>query len=710
MKPSLTAPLVCLLAVAATAAPTEALAQESLDATLDRALELPPPKPRYAESLKFGVRGVTFQCLALAPSDPKTFYVGSYDGFAFASHDGGLSWEEGRLITGRARFFGAIRPSPAPSGAPFGVGHVVDGIGSSTGAKHGYPSYDMGSLFSFPYGTTGASYLDLDPSGPAFWPMPALSGIPSGGRIKVRDAAGGGGGGGDMARLGVGITRAAPWMQALLHKKKARLIGLNLKLLLRMRGVEPTWINQIAVDPYDADRALAATGMGLYSSTDGGTGWQHVFPGRNAAERWCAFVAYHPTERGRVFMGTDQGLLISHDHGESFARPTGTQLSTAQTWWVEFHRTNPDIIYAATTIGAFRTDDGGRNWRWVFYETLPTANMVTGVAIDPKDPDRVTLSTVDGLFRTADGGRNWERSGGFLFTAQPVGRLRGDPLDGNHVVCSTAREVWETYDWGETWNIVYINDSDWQPRGIRFDPNDPSVFWILTSAELLRLSPRPPAQPSPQALSKIKALIAEERPLEEVMDLTFRVNGVHRGELAAKRRAASYRGILPQLNAFAGIIDLDADAGINAVYLTSGAGISKSSYSKDRLGTFTDERAGMVITRGVDVRLPYFGALLSWDLTKVLFDQEEAPFGRMFGENNRIYLNLKYEVQRLYEERRRLMIRRLTAPPADIRSHLALRLRMEELTAHLNALSGGLYRDELRRLEQEPYLPQEAPP
>ena len=167
MRLSIAALLACLLAAAmvaaapaaTVAAPRSAAGEKSLDAIMDRALELPPPKPRYAESLKFGVRGVTFQCLALSPSNPKTFYVGSYDGFAFASHDGGLSWEEGRLVTGRAQFFGAIRPSPAPSGAPFGVSQIVDGIGSQSGAKHGYPSFDMGSLFSFPYGTTGARIL-----------------------------------------------------------------------------------------------------------------------------------------------------------------------------------------------------------------------------------------------------------------------------------------------------------------------------------------------------------------------------------------------------------------------------------------------------------------------------------------------------------------------------------------------------------------------
>ncbi len=109
-----------LLIVALLCAPC-ALAQPNLESLADRAAKLPPSAARYIQTLKFGIRGVTFRYMAVAPSDSKTIYATSYNGFVYASHDGGLTWEEGRLITERVKFFGAIRASEAPGGAGFRV-------------------------------------------------------------------------------------------------------------------------------------------------------------------------------------------------------------------------------------------------------------------------------------------------------------------------------------------------------------------------------------------------------------------------------------------------------------------------------------------------------------------------------------------------------------------------------------------------------------
>ncbi len=95
---------------------------------------------------------------------------------------------------------------------------------------------------------------------------------------------------------------------------------------------------------------------------------------------------------------------------------------------------------------------------------------------------------------------------------------------------------------------------------------------------------------------------------------------------------------------------------------------------------------------------PYFGAMLKWNLSNLVFDMEEPSFGRVFNASNRAYQSLRFEVQRLYEERQRLLVSLFVTPPQEFKEKTLKLLRLEELTAHLDALSGGAYKETLTRL------------
>ena len=95
--------------------------------------------------------------------------------------------------------------------------------------------------------------------------------------------------------------------------------------------------------------------------------------------------------------------------------------------------------------------------------------------------------------------------------------------------------------------------------------------------------------------------------------------------------------------------------------------------------------------------------MLVWNLDDLMFDMEELTFGRVFNTAARTYHGLKFETDRLYEERKRLILKILSNPPPDRFECTALLLRLEELTARLNIRSGGLFEDALKRLEQGNY-------
>ncbi|MFT5430005.1 MAG: photosystem II stability/assembly factor-like uncharacterized protein [Myxococcota bacterium] len=665
---------------------------QSLDDLARRAEALKPSPPRYVQNVKIGMRGVTFAHMAVAPTDPNTIYATSYDGFIFGSSDGGKSWTEGRLITLRAKFFGAIRP-----GSKAGIG-----LARSTGVLNLRGNLDFG--LQYDEATSYTNTIKGDSTSIKSDAVGGLTGLTDTTRGTIADSAGGGGGGGDSARFGVGITRAAPRLQALLKKKRARLVGANLKLLLNLRGVEATWVNHVAVSPLDSKHVLAATAQGLFISRDGGLGWDHVFAGRNARERWCNFVAFDATDPGRIFLGTWQGLMTSTDGGEKFSSITGSQLSDADTRWIEFSSAKPGTVYAGTNIGVFRSNDNGSTWKWIFFETLPAANVIKGIAIDPESAERVTIATGDGLFRTVNGGLSWEVVGGFLFQSLSVNRIISDPSDSNHLVCCTSRFVWETFDAGTTWSALYINDSDWSPRALMYDPHNKGVFWILTSAEMLRLSSTPPKPARPELLAALRERLKKEPSLSQAMDAAFRTADVHRGERGNTRNNARLSGMLPTINLLAGYTSGTSAADVGDYVLQ----IPGSSTEVAINGGEFSRSTGAPYPKGWNGEQTYVMLSLNWSLPDLAFHIEEAPYGRYFDTSNYYYREIKSEVQRLYEERRRVLIELATIAPDDVRSRMFLRLRLEELTAHLDSLTSGLYASSLALLEVDGWLPPEG--
>lgn len=642
-----------------------------MEALARAAAELAPSRPLYVQNIKMGTRSVTFGHLALSPTDPDTLYVSSHHGFVFGSSDGGLTWNEGRLIVRRRKFYGALRPSPISGGVPFSIRSNLAEIQSQ-----GMLAFAFDDMIMFPYGTFDSAYLELEPDSPAFWQTPSVPGVTSPGMMRVRDSSGDQGDGEDIARLGIGLKTSAKWLARLLRKKKKKPLTMNLQLTLAIKGAEPTSIPHITVHPTRPKVVLAASHMGLWRSTDGGLSWFLVFPGSTRAERRTMFVAYQPGQPDTVFLATGQGLRISRDGAETFQPIKGTQLSTVSTHWVEFAPSDPRVVYAGTNIGAFRSDDSGRTWKWVFFETLPTQNYVTAVAVDPVDPMRVTVATRDGLYTSTAGGRPWKRMGSFLFTGNPVYRLAIDPRDGDRMLCITWRDVWETRDGGRSWQAIYINDSEWSPRGVVFDPRDPGVVWVLTSSEILRLSSRPPTQPSAEGLAALERRLRVEPTLPATMDLTFRHFGVHRGLRGELRERATLRGYVPQVHLLAGYMAVQGQAHLDFSYFQQFESVLQQRQVLGR-----DER----------YETPYAFLKLSWDLGTAVYDLETAPIGRLFVDANRTYLSLRFEVQRIYEERRRVLERMLTARPDDLRSRIFLQLRLVELTAHLNAFTNGAW-------------------
>ncbi len=68
--------------------------------------------------------------------------------------------------------------------------------------------------------------------------------------------------------------------------------------------------------------------------------------------------------------------------------------------------TDPKIMFAGLREGAFKSTDGGENWK----RLNAAPKDVVAIATHPTTPDVVLLGTAQGkIFESTDGGQTWRR-------------------------------------------------------------------------------------------------------------------------------------------------------------------------------------------------------------------------------------------------------------------------------------------------------------
>ncbi len=655
--------------------PAVAAAQSGGSATPDVVEEVDTSLlPRAVVNKTDGLRFAwPFLSVAVSPTDPKVMYVGSREGYIFASKDGGTSWNEQRVRVERGKFVGAIRPTgvglyrgvdwqgiPRENAASDVFTFDARGIVSSVGLD-----YQMGnSLNDFvPY----ARNLNGTSFERGFFDR----GFRRRGFISLFS---GGGGGGD-SRLGVGLRAGSKYLTLALRKKRGWAIGINIKQTLTLKAGAPTAVFWLSINPDDPDDVFAATRDGLLRTTDGGDSWPTVLTGATAQERTMSHVLRNPHNPDNVWVSTNSGMFISQDGGDTFSRIIDARLAQYTCLWTTIHPKDPNRIYVGTTSGMFYSPDGGKNFNWVWVQPWPAQNRVRRIAVDPEDADRVLIGTDDGLFVSDNvAAEKWDRGGGLQFTGLPMRAVASSGRPG-HFIAGDNRDLWESFDGGKTWQVVYFGALRWDVRLAFFAPESQDDIWLLTSAEVLRLERREPDTIGTGSLQSFKDLIASEPTVSQAIHAARKRGGVYRGDLSAYRRdRARYRGLAPRLHA--GIFYRDFD--------TRG--------SRDVLQRNDDriEPLPFAFSRQTQPGLQWH-AFLNWNLSDIVFSGDEAPFGRVFGVTNFADAKLRDIVSNLYTERRRTQLAMLIDLDADTRTRLMRALSMEELTAHLNYLTGDLF-------------------
>lgn len=137
--------------------------------------------------------------------------------------------------------------------------------------------------------------------------------------------------------------------------------------------------------------------------------WEHVLGDSDSN-----VVYVHPTDPNIVFAGTHDGVYRSTDRGRTFRRANFPDKGM-EIWSFLVDAGDPKLVYAGgSPVAVYRSEDSGETWRRLPDPNMPTrcvmpfACRVMRMAQHPSKPGTIFAALeVGGVMRTTDGGESW---------------------------------------------------------------------------------------------------------------------------------------------------------------------------------------------------------------------------------------------------------------------------------------------------------------
>ena len=234
---------------------------------------------------------------------------------------------------------------------------------------------------------------------------------------------------------------------------------------------------------------------GLYRMSNNDGQWSLLTNGLPDAPAIRA-IAVHPKTPEVVYAGTQDGPYRSGDHGDHWEK-VNVGDHGLPVWSLLFHPRDPNVIFAGyESAEIYRSDDGGERWsqlpvsvRFPEVTVRPGANLAKRVLMMSPTMDDPGLLygaiEVGGIIRSKDSGEHWEN----LSHGQYV---NDDPVDMHGVLASSFRPgdilsigragMFRSEDQGDHWNRVRIDALNEKGqtycRSIREAPGDSRNIWV----------------------------------------------------------------------------------------------------------------------------------------------------------------------------------------------------------------------------------------
>ena len=227
---------------------------------------------------------------------------------------------------------------------------------------------------------------------------------------------------------------------------------------------------------------VGTTGAGLFHSPDAGKCWSRKrdpFP----LESQVRALAIDPQSPNVIYAGSNNGIYRSEDSGDNWVK-LDSPMEGLNIWSIAIDPADSSTIFAGTSPPfVFRSRDGGKSWQKlsaaIAQECAIGTPRVTALLVDPIERGTVLAGVeIDGVYRSRDGGDTWAHVDSGI--ADPD--IHGIAISlGEHktVLVSTPREIFASQDEGETFQSLAVTSSFPMPycRWIAVKADNPQVLF-----------------------------------------------------------------------------------------------------------------------------------------------------------------------------------------------------------------------------------------
>lgn len=183
----------------------------------------------------------------------------------------------------------------------------------------------------------------------------------------------------------------------------------------------------------------------------GDLNWEDISGGNHNAQ----VVLINPQNSKIIFAGIFGNVLKSEDGGKSWRSVLAIRSGLRNINCLSQDRVNPNIIYAATDNGLYRSHDLGSRWERIFRGKNSFENQCTAVIGNQLV---VFAGTKAGLFISRDKARSWSKEKGEI-DSNAILNLDFVVKQDSIIYLAATNGIFKSTDTGKSWERIYLSYS-----------------------------------------------------------------------------------------------------------------------------------------------------------------------------------------------------------------------------------------------------------
>jgi hypothetical protein len=441
-------------------------------------------------------------------------------------------------------------------------------------------------------------------------------------------------------------------------------------LILRGRGKK---INSISSVINNTKFFFAATDSGLFFSQSNGNKWSRIYKNRDYLKGDCTGIG---SLGGVLYLGTRSGLLISDNKGNSWSSEMG-ELGELEIVSVT---ANSQYIFVATKGSLFRKKLADNLWVKVFSFVISSEHKedsedeeqakesenyfspeIRNIAFGSGRLDRIYMATSNGVYISVNEGSDWQKVSDFGLLSRNISKIFINQDFGIYV--SSDSGIFELI--GERWQEISLRLIAKSIKDLAV--SNSGLIYAACDNGLFRADLKEKTETGVYN-AQFQEYLKSEPTIQEAHKAAIVYAEVSSEKISEWRKKAAKKALLPKLD-----IGIDRDA-TDLWHWESGS------------TTKTDDD---ILRRGRDSINWDIG--LSWDLSDIIWNDVQTSIDA----RSRLMVELREDildqVTKLYFERIRTKKEIDELQITDRKKRFDKELKLQELTASLDALTGGLF-------------------